>query len=156
MCFVNIFMQHSLTKYGFWCASKTIWPFPDFNFLYRWGGGTPPSLTLPPLGTSCLGQGRSPCLSQFTPPLPPNPGFATDRCVKITYYSTTCLIRTAKCLAWAVLIIGQEPVRGYTTPRGTTPPHCPVQTTSIAGNWPVLFARGRIITFMVVLILNYS
>ena len=33
MCFVNIFIQYSLTKYGFWRASKVIQAFSDFHFL---------------------------------------------------------------------------------------------------------------------------
>ena len=33
MCFVNIYIQHSLTKYGFWCASEVLQAFPDFHFI---------------------------------------------------------------------------------------------------------------------------
>ena len=50
MCFVNIYIQYSLTKYGFLSASEIIKAFSDFHFLSL------PSLSPSPFATSCLEQ----------------------------------------------------------------------------------------------------
>ena len=80
MCFVNIDIRILVC---FRSPLSISW----FPFSSRWGGGTPPSLTLPPLGNSCLEQGLRPWYWQFTPPLPPNPGSATA-------VQTTCILVT--------------------------------------------------------------
>ena len=49
MCFVNIYMQYSLTKYGFWSASEIIFQkaFSYFHFLLSGEGGHPLPVPLP-------------------------------------------------------------------------------------------------------------
>ena len=78
----NVFCQYLYTKYPYKIRILVCFRSPLsiswFPFSSTWGGGTPPSLTHPPLATSCLEQGLRPCLWQFTPPLRPNPGSATD------------------------------------------------------------------------------
>ena len=47
MCFANINIQYSLTKYGFWSTSQVIQAFSDFHFLSTCGWGTPPPCLTP-------------------------------------------------------------------------------------------------------------
>ena len=78
-CVLSIFIYNKalqITDFGVLQKSSKA---PSKHFLisifFQIGRGDAPSLTLPPLATSCLEQGTI----QFTPPpLPPNPGSATD------------------------------------------------------------------------------
>ena len=93
---VNIYIQYSLTKYGFWGASEVKYAFSDFHFISIWGGGTPSLSPPPPRHFAPANEGFALVYYNSPPPPPPNPGVPSYH---MAFWQKTRII-TQKSLKW--------------------------------------------------------